>query len=299
MSEQIDDRPALDADIRTVAANGIEIAYETFGDPGDPAILLVMGLGTQMLAWPDPLCARLADAGHHVIRFDNRDVGLSTHFDVAPPSLLRMLAGRGAPYRLDDMAADALGLLDALDIDAAHVVGASMGGFISQTLALAQPERVRSLTLIMTSTGSKWVGRPKPRIMRRLARQATPTTRDEAVEASVEAFRAIGSPAHFDEAIVRSKAERAYDRAHDPDGRLRQLAAVMAQPDRTARLRELRIPTLVVHGLADPLVQPSGGLALAATIPDATFLGFEGMGHDLPETLWPTIADRVIQLAAR
>ena len=299
MSEQIDDRPVADAGIRTVAANGIDIAYETFGDPADPAILLVMGLGTQMLAWPDPLCEALAAGGHHVVRFDNRDVGLSTHLDAAPPPLWRAALGRDVPYHVADMAADALGLLDAIDIDRAHVVGASMGGFISQTMALAQPDRVRSLTLIMTSTGSRWVGRPKPKIAKRLATIDAPTTKAEAVELAVETFRLIGSPAHFDEAVVRSKAERSYDRSHDPDGRLRQLAAVLAQPDRTDRLRELRVPTLVVHGLHDPLVQPSGGLALADAIPDATFLGFNGMGHDLPETLWPTIAARILELTDR
>ena len=299
MSELIDDRPSTDAGIRTAAANGIEIAYETFGDPTDPTILLVMGLGTQMLAWPDPLCETLAGAGHHVIRFDNRDVGLSTHIDADPPSMLQMALGRHTPYQLGDMAADAFGLLDALDIERAHVVGASMGGFISQTMALSQPDRVASLTLIMTSTGSKRVGRPKAKVAKRLATLEAPATKAEAVDLAVETFRLIGSPEHFDEDVVRRKAERSYDRSHDPDGRLRQLAAIMAQPDRTARLRELQVPTLVVHGLHDPLVQPSGGLALAEAIPGATFLGFHGMGHDLPETLWPTIAARILELTAR
>lgn len=285
--------------IQRVHANGIELAYETFGSPDDPVILLVMGLGTQMLAWPDELCTVLADAGHHVIRYDNRDVGLSTHIDAPAPSLADMILKRGAPYSMGDMANDAIGLVDALDIDRFHLVGASMGGMIAQTVALAQPQRIRSLALIMTSTGSRRVGRPTPSVMRRLASQNEPTDRQAAIDATVETYRVIGSPAHLDENWIRDLAGQAYDRAHDPAGRQRQLAAIMSQPDRTAALRSLKVPTLVIHGLDDPLVTPSGGLSLARTIPGATFIGYAGMGHDLPHSLWPAMGDEILRLVAR
>ncbi|MFN8017413.1 MAG: alpha/beta fold hydrolase [Acidimicrobiales bacterium] len=285
--------------IQKAPVNGLELAYETFGDPSDPAIVLVMGLGTQMLAWPEELCEALAGAGHHVVRFDNRDIGLSTHLDLPVPSLGDMLLQRNVPYRLDDMASDVLGLADHLGIDRFHLVGASMGGFISQTVALAQPSRVRTMTLIMTSTGSRRVGRPTPAVMRRLARQERSGTREQAMDAAVAVYRVIGSPSHLDEALIRELAGRSYDRADDSEGRQRQLAAIMAQPNRTAGLRRLRIPTLVVHGLDDPLVSPSGGLALAKAIPGATFVGHAGMGHDLPRTLWPVLVDDVLSLIHR
>ena len=172
-----------------------------------------------------------------------------------------------------------------------------MGGFISQSMALRNPDRVETLTLIMTSTGSRRVGRPSASVLKRMATLPAPQTEAEAIEATVETFRLIGSPDHFDEALVREKAAEAYQRAHDPDGRLRQLAAILAQPDRTDRLRRLTIPTLVIHGLADPLVPVSGGMALAKAIPGATFLGFNGMGHDLPSTLWPKMTESILDLA--
>jgi pimeloyl-ACP methyl ester carboxylesterase len=288
-----------DDTVLRAAVNGIEIAYETFGDPTDPAILLVMGLGTQMIAWPDELCEALASAGHHVIRYDNRDVGLSTHIDAPVPSRSDLLLKRNVPYTIDDMAADGLALLDHLGVDRFHLVGASMGGFISQTMALRAPQRVRSLTLVMTSTGSKRVGRPTPSVIRRMATQVPAESREQAIDDAVEIYRIIGSPEHLDEALVRELAGISYDRSHDPDGRLRQLSAILAQPDRTAELRRLRMPTLIVHGLADPLVTASGGLALARAIPGATFIGHAGMGHDLPRTLWPELADDVLRLIAK
>jgi len=288
----------LSDNVQRAEVNGIEIAYETFGDRNDPAMLLVMGLGTQMLAWRDEMMEALADAGHFVIRYDNRDVGLSTHIDAPVPSLADMVLKRGAPYTIADMAADGLGLLDALDIERFHLVGASMGGMIAQTMALADQRRVRTLTLIMTSTGSRRVGRPTPSVMRRLASQTEPADREAAIEATIETYRVIGSPAHLDEDHIRDLAGRAYDRAHNPAGRQRQLAAIMAQPDRTAALRNLEVPTLVVHGLDDPLVTPSGGLSLARTIPGATFIGHSGMGHDISHTLWRTITDEILRLAA-
>lgn len=286
----------FDHDVPRARVGDLEIAYETFGDPADPTILLVMGLGTQMLAWPEEMCAALAAAGHHVIRYDNRDVGLSTHVDKPVPRLSDMVLKRGVPYTISDMADDAFGLLDALGIDRVHLVGASMGGMISQAMALAHPERVRTLTLIMTTTGSRRVGRPTPAVMRRLAKQTDPATREAAVDATVETYRVIGSPDHLDVDIIRDLAGRAYDRSHNPAGRMRQLAAIMAQPDRTAQLRTLRMPTLVIHGLNDPLVTPSGGLALAKAIPGATFIGHSGMGHDLPHSMWQTITDDILRL---
>lgn len=286
----------------TARVGQIELAYETFGSANDPAILLIMGLGTQMLAWADDFCAELADAGRYVIRYDNRDIGLSTHLDHLPtPHPAKVLLRReAAPYSITDMATDALGLLDVLDIARADVVGASMGGFIAQTLALVAPERVRSLTLIMTSTGSPRVGRPSAKAMKPLIFRRTPANRDEAIDMVVATFRRIGSPGYpLDEAKLRLMTARSIDRAYDPAGVVRQLAACLRQPDRTRALRNVTAPTLVVHGLADPLVAPSGGLALADAIPGATFMGFAGMGHDLPEALHGRIAHGILDNAAR
>lgn len=271
--------------VQTASLRGVDLAYETFGDSADPAILLVMGLGTQMLGYHEGLCQLLADAGHHVIRFDNRDCGLSTQWTDQPPSLPRMVLGRDAPYTIGDMADDAMQLVDHLGLDRFHVVGTSMGGFIAQTMAMDHGDRLRSLTLVMTSTGSRRVGRPTVSVMRRMARAVEPTDRAEAIEANVETYRVIGSP-NVDEDDIRRVAGWSWDRNPRGAGRARQLAAILAQPDRTPQLRRLDVPTLVVHGLADPLVTPSGGLALAAAIPDATFIGHNGMGHDLTRSMW-------------
>ena len=284
------------------ASNGLKIAYETFGDTTNPPVLLIMGLGTQMIAWPDELCRQIADRGHWVIRFDNRDAGLSTHLDELPAPKPRdlLLRRRNPPYKVSDMAADAVGLLDALDIDSAHIVGASMGGFIAQTVAGKYPRRVRSLTLIMTSTGSRFVGHPKPEVFTKLLKRRVVRDRLEAGEAVVETFRIIGSQGYaFDEDYLRDLAGRSYERAYDPRGYLRQLAACVAQPNRTKFLRELRVPTIVIHGLNDPLVNSSGGKALARAIPGAEFIGFQGMGHDLPRELWPRFADEICSVAQR
>jgi pimeloyl-ACP methyl ester carboxylesterase len=282
-----------------VDANGVQLAYESFGHPADPTILLVMGLGTQLLAWPEALCADLAAAGHHVIRFDNRDVGLSTKLDHPAPSLGQIVTGRGRAYSIADMADDAFGLLAALGIDAAHVVGASMGGFIAQTMAIRQPTRVLSLTLVMTSTGSKRVGRPSPAAMRQLATLPVARSRDEAIAAALRVSGVIGSPAYRDADRVRDIAARSYDRSYHPAGRARHLAAVIAQPDRTRALRSVRIPTTVVHGLEDPLVSASGGIALARAIPGATFVGHHGMGHDLPMALLGGFTEDILGTVAR
>jgi pimeloyl-ACP methyl ester carboxylesterase len=291
-------RPNDLGDIAFADVGPIRIAYETFGDPADTPMLLVMGLGTQMLAWPDSMCEELAGAGHFVVRFDNRDVGLSTHLDVPAPTLPQMLLARNPPYRITDMAADAIGLADALGFDRFHLVGVSMGGFIAQTVALDRPERILTLTLLMTSTGSRRVGRPTPGVMRRLATAPVAMSREEVLEDTVRTYRVIGSRGHLDEDLLRELAGRSYDRAHDPAGRQRQLAAILAQPDRTARLRGLRVPTLVVHGLADPMVAPSGGLALARAIPGARFVGHHGMGHDIVRTVAGPITADILSLGA-
>ncbi len=283
-----------------IASNGIELAYETFGSTNNPAVVLVMGLGTQMIAWPDALCAQIAAAGRYVIRYDNRDVGLSTHLDhLEAPNIRAVALRRKRPaYLVDDMAADLLGLLDGLGLGRAHLVGASMGGFIAQTFALAHPDRVLSLTLMMTSTGSRRVGQAKPALIAKLARGRGPMTRDEALDAAVETFRQIGSRGDlFDEAHLRDLAGRSYDRATNPYGYLRQLGAVLAQRNRTKALTELRVPTLVMHGLHDPLVAVSGGIALARLIRGARFVGFSGMGHDLPPSLLPDFAHEVVAIS--
>lgn len=288
-------------DIKTVAVGDLEIAYETFGEATDPALLLVMGLGTQMLAWPDEFCTELAAIGRYVIRFDNRDVGLSTHLDgIRAPQPAKVLLRRARPpYHIEDLARDGLGLLDALGIGTVDLVGASMGGFIAQTMAILAPERLRTLTLMMTSTGGKVVGHPSPRVARELLRKRVTRDRDGAIAAAVDVFRLIGSPGYaLDEEYLQRQAGASYDRAYDPAGYLRQLAACLAQPDRTAQLRRLDVPTLVLHGLHDPLVSSSGGLALARAIPGSRFVGYSGMGHDLPRALWKPMADEIARLAA-
>lgn len=285
----------------TVATTGLDLCYETFGAPGDPPMVLIMGLGTQMIAWPDELCEDLARRGHFVVRFDNRDVGRSTHLrNVPAPDPIRVLLRRAAaPYGLGDMARDTVGLLDALGFDSAHLVGASMGGFIAQSVAINAPERVRSLGLIMTSTGSRRVGIPRPRVLAGLRRRRSPDAdRESAIESVLEVFSTIGSPGYPPEPdYLRDLAGRSYDRAYDPSGYARQVAAVLTQHDRTAALRRLRVPTVVIHGTADPLVGVSGGRALAEAIPGARFVGLGGMGHSLPRPLWPTIAGELSRTA--
>jgi pimeloyl-ACP methyl ester carboxylesterase len=235
------------------------------------------------------------------VRFDNRDVGLSTHLHDAPaPDVLAALQGdfASASYRLEDMAEDAAGLLDALHLPAAHVVGASMGGMIAQTIAVAHPDRVLSLTSIMSTPGPR-IGPPRQGAMAALL-AAPATSRQEAVESAVAAYRVIGSPGYpLDEAWLREVAGTAYDRGYDPQGVGRQLVAIKASGDRTEALRSLRVPTLVVHGEDDPLVQVEGGRATAAAVPDAELLTFPGMGHNLPRELWPPIVAAITRTADR
>ena len=286
-----------------VKANGIELEYETFGDPARPPVLLIMGLGAQMISWDDDFVGLLVDRGHHVIRFDNRDVGLSSKIeggaDLSQAIGVAMAGGEvGAPYTLSDMAADAAGLLDALAIPAAHVVGASMGGMIAQTLAVEHPEKVLSLTSIMSSTGDLDVGQPTGEALERLLVRP-PDDRDGYVEHSVATSKVIGSPGLVDEARVRDVAIRSFDRCYLPAGVGRQLLAILASGSRTERLRGIEAPTLVIHGTADPLVQPTGGRRTAEVIPGAELVEIEGMGHDLPRARWPQVVDAICALIAR
>jgi pimeloyl-ACP methyl ester carboxylesterase len=280
--------------------NGLELEYESFGDPVATPLLLVMGLSYQMIEWDDDLCALIADRGFRVTRFDNRDVGISTKLEVlGTPDLMAMLAGKaGPPYSLDDMADDSVGVLDALGVGAAHVVGVSMGGMIAQLIAIHHPKRVLSLTSIMSTVGGPNVVPAEPAVGAALL--APPgRTREEQVEHSLANRRLIfGTGMPFDEARARRKAERAVDRCFYPDGGMRQLAAILAAPDRTAALGKLTIPTLVMHGENDPLVPPANGRQTAAALPDPRFIMIPNMGHALPEQVWPQIVDAIATVAA-
>jgi pimeloyl-ACP methyl ester carboxylesterase len=274
---------------------GITLCYERFGDESDPPLLLIMGLGTQMIGWPDEFCAQLAERGLHVVRFDNRDIGRSTHIHGAPPTPRQLLTRKIDPvlYDLGDMADDAAGLLGELEIAPAHVVGASMGGMIAQTLAARRPDAVRSLVSIMSNTGNRWKGQPAFGIYRYLLRKA-PHERGASIEYNTHVFEAIGSRGlPFDKDRVRDMVARSYDRSHDPAGHGRQLGAIIASGDRTAEVRTIRVPTLVIHGSKDRMVAKSGGVATAKAIPGARLMTVEGMGHDLPEAAWPQLVDAI------
>ena len=278
----------------------IELCYETFGDSSDPTALLIMGLATQMIAWPDDFCRQLADRGFHVVRFDNRDIGRSTHVKGRPPTIGQLLrrSKKPARYLLSDMADDAAGLLRELDLAPAHVIGASMGGMIAQTLAARHPDSVLSLTSIMSNTGAVLTGRPALRLLPIfLARPRG--GREDSIERVMEVFAAIGSRGlPMDTDLIRDMAERAYDRDHDPNGPGRQLAAIIASGNRTKELRRISAPTLVIHGTDDRLVGPSGGRATARAIPNAKILKIKGMGHDLPRAAWTQMLDAIAATAA-
>jgi len=284
----------------SVDVNGITLEYERSGS-GEP-LLLVMGLGAQLTAWPAEMVQRLEDAGFDVIRFDNRDIGLSSACDWEPPSAVRAFIGRllrrpvPTGYAVDDMADDAAGLLDALGIERAHVVGASMGGMIAQALAIRHPARVCSLTSIMSNPGDG-SGGAMAKVLLAFARRDEPT-RENAVELAVTTFRLISGP-HFREEEYRPLAEAAVARSFRPEGVARQTAAVMASPDRTPGLSRLAIPALVVHGLIDPLVKPSGGIATAKAIPGSSLLMFGDMAHDLPAPRLPEIVDAIARVASK
>lgn len=288
-----------------VAANGLNIEYEEFGDRRARPLLLIMGLGAQMVLWHEDFCKQLAARGHRVIRFDNRDVGKSTSLDhLGVPNVVAALGATltrqpiKAPYLLRDMAADAVGLLDALRVDKAHIVGASMGGMIAQALAIEFPSRVLTLTSIMSSTGNPELPPATPAAMSVLL-APPPTSRDEAIERSVTVFRTIGSPGfEFDEAEVRRRAALSFDRGFNPAGTVRQLVAVLASGSRKQALTAVRVPTLVVHGEDDPLVPFAAGQDTAAAIPGAQLLAIAGMGHDLPKAIWPQLIEAISALAA-
>jgi pimeloyl-ACP methyl ester carboxylesterase len=288
--------------IQRVRVGDIEIAYETFGRREDPPVVLVMGLATQMIGWPDDFCRELAGRGYFVVRFDNRDIGLSTHLhDAGAPDMMAVLGGdhSSVAYALTDLADDTVGLLDALGLDSVHLVGASMGGMIAQLVALRAPERVRTLTSIMSTTGDPTVGGASDAALALMLRPPA-GDRDGAVQRVVDTYRVVGSPGfEFDEPALRDRAGLSFDRAYDPAGVARQLAAVVTTPDRTRELKALPMPCLVIHGADDALVDVSGGRATAAAIPEAGLLVVDGMGHDLPRAVWPELIDRMTALFGR
>jgi pimeloyl-ACP methyl ester carboxylesterase len=289
-----------------VRANGLDLCYDTFGDPQAPPMLLIMGLASQMIAWDDEFCAQLADRGYHVVRFDNRDVGQSTQMgsaglpDVAAAVMAAMQgqAVTGAPYLLSDMAADAIGLMDALGIGTAHVVGASMGGAIAQTLAIEHPQRLRSLTSIMATTGAPDLPPPTAEAMAVLLKPA-PADQAAYFQSYVQTWQVLRGPGFMlDAARDLERAGQNFARGLNPAGAARQLMAVIASGSRREALRAVDVPTLVIHGKADPLVPVACGVDTARAVPGAELLLIDGMGHALPITLWPQIIDAIARHAA-
>ena len=285
-----------------ITANGIQIEYEAFGDPANSPLLLVMGLGAQLTLWPMELVEALVARGYYVIRYDNRDIGLSQKFGehgipkFRRVALMRMLGLRARiPYRLSDMAADAAGLLDALGIAKAHVVGASMGGMIAQLLAIEHPEKVLTMTSIMSTTGNRKVPPAKPEAMAALLNRAPAgATLEQVMPIGFQVSKAIGSPGYpTDEARLKERIERDFKRSFYPEGAARQISAIMDDGDRRKRLAKVTTPTLVIHGVHDPLVPVEGGRDTAAAIQGAKLLEIEGMGHDLPLELVEQIADAI------
>jgi pimeloyl-ACP methyl ester carboxylesterase len=280
-------------------SNGIELEYDSFGDPTDPALLLVMGFTAQMTAWEEAFCQRLAGGGRFVVRFDNRDCGLSTKLDgvtVDMGALLGVMAGGPAPavpYLLSDMAADAIAVLDDLGIEQAHILGASMGGMIVQTIAIEHPERVLTLTSVMSTTGEPEYGQAKPEAMAALL---TPPPADRAayVQQALDTWKVFSSPRYYDPDKVAKRAGDGYDRSFYPEGAMRQLGAIVASGSRADGLQALSVPTLVIHGRADTLITLSGGNRTAELVPGANLLVLNDMGHDLPEPLWPVVVDAVL-----
>ncbi len=285
---------------KTVKANGIDITYDTFGDPQASPLLLIMGLGLQLIHWDDDFCSQLAERGYRVIRYDNRDVGLSSNFNHAGiPDIAGLFESliKGepvtAPYYLKDMADDAVGLLDALQIPAAHVFGISMGGMITQTVAIEHPGRALTITSTLSTTGDPMLPPPTPEAMAVLLKPA-PTKRAAYIDSAVTTARVLAGPEFpIDEARVRVKAGRAFDRNFNPAGFARQYAAVMSSGNRTAQLHGVTTPTLVMHGDADPLVSYQAGLATLKAIPGAKLETIKGMGHDLPQNAWKQMNDAI------
>ena len=282
--------------------NGIELCYETFGERTGEPLLLIMGLGTQMIAWRADFCEQLAERGFFVTRYDNRDVGRSTRFDDVPPPKTTALFTRrakGLAYTLADMADDAAGLIEHLGFESAHVVGASMGGMVGQMLAINRPERVRSFVSIMSTTGSRFVGQPAAAIYP-FFMKPMPTSKEAYIERALKLWAVIGSPRfETSEDDLKEMLSLAYDRGLSPAGTMRQLAAIVASGNRTKDLTRIKAPTLVIHGTDDRMVRVSGGKATARAIPDAGLELIEGMGHDLPRGIWHRLIAGIEQTAAR
>ncbi|WP_374456116.1 alpha/beta fold hydrolase [Nocardioides sp.] len=283
--------------------NEVELCYQTFGDPDGEPLLLVMGLGGPMTWWDPELCSMLAAEGFYVVRYDNRDTGRSTRIRerVTRGQLVRAFGGRRvrAPYSMSDLAADAVALLDHLGLESAHVAGISMGGMVVQTIAVEHPQRVRSLTSIMSTTGKRTVGWQDPRLIPALIAPRKPG-RESYVETSVAFWDVIGSPGWpGDRDKLADRAGETFDRGYSASGMMRQMLAILTQPDRTQRLRSLRVPALVVHGMADKMVHVSGGRSTAAAIPGAELVLIDGMGHDLPPALFPTFVEAIARTADR
>ena len=287
-------------------ANGIELEFDSFGQEANEPLLLIMGLGGQMLLWNEEFCEMLAEQGHFVLRFDNRDVGLSTWCDeMGVPDLMSLMASLGqdtahpAPYSLDDMADDAMAILDAVGLDRAHVCGASMGGMIAQATAIRHTERVKSLTSIMSTTGNPAVPPPSAEAVQILT-TPVPAEREAAIERSVEAEQVIGSPAYpVDPDVTREMAGLLHDRAYHPEGTARQMAAIAAHGNRREELEKLDIPSLVVHGKADVLVPVEGGLDTHEALKNSELFLIDGMGHNMPRELWEPLVERISRLTRR
>ncbi|WP_018502129.1 alpha/beta fold hydrolase [Parafrankia discariae] len=281
--------------MRIVPVNGLELAVEVHGDPDGLPLVLVSGMGQHLVGWHPDLLASMVRRGYRVIVFDNRDVGYSTQLDWhGPPDLLAIVNGRTelAPYRLEDLAADTLGLMDVLELESAHVLGVSLGGMVAQILALASPERVRSITSVMSHPGDPTV-KPSDEAVDLLLRPS-PTNLAEFIVAAEESARVIGSPEFpLDVEWLRTRSAVLWERRQNPAGVARQLAAVLVASDRTEALRALRVPTLVVHGTLDPLIPVRGGRLTAAAIPSAELMEIDGMGHDLPRQIWSRLLDRL------
>ena len=288
-----------------VKANNIEIEYDTFGDPSGKPLLLVMGLGSQMISWVPEFCELFVQKGFYVIRFDNRDVGLSTKFDDAGVPNVMQVVNKArnrekidSPYTLEDMADDAIGLLDALNIEKAHVCGASMGSMIAQVIAYRHPSRVLSLVSIMGSTGNPEFSEPKPEAMQVLV-VPMPSKRERYIKESVKRWRILWGSYPYDEELRRELAEQAYDRSFYPDGQTRQLVAILANGDRREKLKNIKVPTLVIHGKEDPLVPMEGGIDTSKNIPGAELLLIDKMGHSLPPEVWTQVVNAIVENASK
>ena len=288
-----------------VKANNIEIEYDTFGDPSGKPLLLVMGLGSQMISWVPEFCELFVQKGFYVIRFDNRDVGLSTKFDDAGVPNVMQVVNKArnrekidSPYTLEDMADDAIGLLDALNIEKAHVCGASMGSMIAQVIAYRHPSRVLSLVSIMGSTGNPEFSEPKPEAMQVLV-VPMPSKRERYLKESVKRWRILWGSYPYDEELRKELAEQAYDRSFYPDGQTRQLVAILANGDRREKLKNIKAPTLVIHGKEDPLVPMEGGIDTSKNIPGSELLLIDKMGHSLPPEVWTQVVNAIAENASK